>query len=59
MKEKEQEQYKRLLKKVIRETESLKIQSSEELIQALVQELSQFNPLSNKANSIQTNSITK
>ncbi|HLR41481.1 MAG TPA: hypothetical protein VK091_07365, partial [Virgibacillus sp.] len=56
---KEQEQYKKLLKKIIHETESLKFQSSEELVQALVKELAQFNPLANKANNIQTNSIIK
>src|SRR5699024_1955737 len=56
---KEQEQYKKLLNKMIHETESLKFQSSEELVQALVKELAQFNPLANTANNIQTNSIIK
>ncbi|HLS08688.1 hypothetical protein [Lentibacillus sp.] len=36
----EQERYKRLMKKLIRETESSKIQSAEEMIQKLVNELS-------------------
>ncbi|WP_165769038.1 hypothetical protein [Virgibacillus profundi] len=35
----EQEKYKKMLKKVIDETESYKIQSSEELIQMLIKEL--------------------
>ena len=35
----EQEQYKRILQKVIDQTENLNIQSSDQLIQALVNEL--------------------
>ncbi|MGP4105590.1 hypothetical protein [Virgibacillus sp. L01] len=35
----EQERYKNMLKKMIDETENSKFQSSEELIQALIQEL--------------------
>ncbi|MEN1967334.1 hypothetical protein WMZ97_04565 [Lentibacillus sp. N15] len=49
---KEQEQYKRILKKLIDQTENLKIESSEQLIQALVNELSRTsfpsNSLANK-----------
>ncbi|WP_198020896.1 hypothetical protein [Virgibacillus alimentarius] len=55
----EQEQYKKILKKIIKETESFKIQSSEELIQSLVNELGQFNKMVNKSNNIQTNSVSK
>ncbi|HLR65647.1 hypothetical protein [Virgibacillus alimentarius] len=55
----EQEQYKKILKKIIKETESFKIQSSEELIQSLVHELGQFNKMVNKSNNIQTNSVSK
>lgn len=56
---KEQEQYKNLLKKLINETENFKIQSSEELIQTLVNELAKFNPIASKANNIQANSFVK
>lgn len=45
----EQEQYKRILKKIIDQTENLKIQSSDQLIQALVNEL--------KSSSLSTNQI--
>lgn len=48
----EQEQYKNMLKKVIHETESFKIQSSEELIKKLIDELSKINPITNQNNSV-------
>lgn len=44
---KEQEIYKRLLKKLIDETENHKIQSAEELIQRMVKELTSNTKVSN------------
>jgi mRNA-degrading endonuclease YafQ of YafQ-DinJ toxin-antitoxin module len=49
----EQEQYKQLLKKIIKEAENMKIQSSEEIIQTLVNELANLNPVAAKAGSLQ------
>ncbi|WP_199794669.1 hypothetical protein [Lentibacillus sp. Marseille-P4043] len=48
----EQEQYKMMLKKMIDQTENFKIQSSEELIQALVKELT-------RSTIVSENSIVK
>lgn len=53
----EQEQYKKMLEKIINETENFKIQSTEELIQVLITELAQFNPLAQKATAFQANSL--
>lgn len=43
----EQERYKDMLKKMIEETENEKFQSSEELIKALIHELTNGNPIAN------------
>lgn len=44
----EQEKYKKMLKKMIDQTESNKIQSSDQLIQALINEITHSNLLVNK-----------
>lgn len=44
----EQEKYKKMLKKMIDKTESNKIQSSDQLIQALISEINHSNLLINK-----------
>ncbi|WP_176555884.1 hypothetical protein [Virgibacillus ndiopensis] len=46
----EQERYKKMLKKMIDETENFKIQSSEELIQALIYELKESSSLTRNIN---------
>ncbi|MFD1039953.1 hypothetical protein ACFQ3N_16395 [Virgibacillus byunsanensis] len=55
----EQEIYKNMLKKVIDETESFKIQSSEELIQALINEITDSSSKTRKNRSFQTKSIVE
>ncbi|SDQ24894.1 hypothetical protein [Virgibacillus salinus] len=47
----EQERYKNMLKRMIDETENLKFQSSEELIQALIQELTNGKTNTNKVSN--------
>ena len=44
----EQEKYKKMLKKMIEQTERNKIQSSDQLIQALINEITHSNLLVNK-----------
>ncbi|WP_188454149.1 hypothetical protein [Virgibacillus oceani] len=46
----EQERYKKVLRKMIDETENFKIQSSEELIKALIHELKESSPLARNIN---------
>ncbi|MEC5422874.1 hypothetical protein QGM71_05090 [Virgibacillus sp. C22-A2] len=50
----EQEKYKYMLKKIIDETESHKIQSSEELIKTLINELTHGSVIVNKTTQSQS-----
>ncbi|WP_205520058.1 hypothetical protein [Virgibacillus doumboii] len=46
----EQEHYKNMLKKMIEDTENAKFESTEELVQALIQELKHGSPIANNTN---------